>query len=76
MSEFQRKVRTLAGNFQLFQLAPWTLTPQNQVLFQLISHKVCGLSALPSGFYLPFPQSFSLSGHLSFFTAFAALFRF
>ena len=24
--EFHRKVRTLAGNFQLFQLAPWTLS--------------------------------------------------
>jgi glycosyltransferase involved in cell wall biosynthesis len=41
--EFQRKVRTLAGNFQLFQLAPWTLTPENPVLFQLISHKVMRL---------------------------------
>jgi cellulose synthase/poly-beta-1,6-N-acetylglucosamine synthase-like glycosyltransferase len=41
--EFNRKVRTLAGNFQLFQLAPWTLTPQNRVLFQLISHKVMRL---------------------------------
>jgi len=34
--EFNRKVRTLAGNFQLFRLAPWTLTPQNPVLFQLV----------------------------------------
>lgn len=41
--EFHRKVRTLAGNFQLFQLAPWTLTPQNRVLFQLISHKIMRL---------------------------------
>jgi cellulose synthase/poly-beta-1,6-N-acetylglucosamine synthase-like glycosyltransferase len=41
--EFNRKVRTLAGNFQLFQLAPWTLTPRNRVLFQLISHKVMRL---------------------------------
>lgn len=41
--EFQRKVRTLAGNLQLFQLAPWTLTPQNRVLFQLVSHKVMRL---------------------------------
>ena len=37
--EFHRKVRTLAGNFQLFQWAPWTLTPKNRVLFQLFSHK-------------------------------------
>ena len=41
--EFHRKVRTLAGNFQLFQLAPWTLTPRNPVLFQIVSHKVMRL---------------------------------
>jgi glycosyltransferase involved in cell wall biosynthesis len=41
--EFHRKVRTLAGNFQLFQMAPWTLTSQNRVLFQLISHKLMRL---------------------------------
>jgi glycosyltransferase involved in cell wall biosynthesis len=41
--EFHRKVRTLAGNFQLIQLAPWTLTTQNRVLFQLISHKILRL---------------------------------
>jgi poly-beta-1,6-N-acetyl-D-glucosamine synthase len=41
--EFPRKVRTLAGNFQLIQLAPWTLTLQNRVLFQLVSHKVMRL---------------------------------
>ena len=37
--EFQRKVRTLAGNFQLMQLAPWMLTPRNRAFVQLISHK-------------------------------------
>jgi len=41
--EFHRKVRTLAGNFQLFQLAPWTLSPRNRVFFQLVSHKVMRL---------------------------------
>jgi cellulose synthase/poly-beta-1,6-N-acetylglucosamine synthase-like glycosyltransferase len=41
--EFDRKVRTLAGNFQLLQLAPWVLTPQNRVLFQLVSHKLMRL---------------------------------
>jgi hypothetical protein len=41
--EFQRKVRTLAGNFQLMQLAPWTLSFQNRVLFQFLSHKVMRL---------------------------------
>jgi len=42
--EFHRKVRTLAGNFQLVQLAPWTLTAQNRVVFQFISHKLMRLA--------------------------------
>jgi cellulose synthase/poly-beta-1,6-N-acetylglucosamine synthase-like glycosyltransferase len=41
--EFHRKVRTLAGNFQLFHLAHWTLTPRNPVFFQLVSHKLLRL---------------------------------
>lgn len=41
--EFHRKVRTLAGNFQLFKLAPWTLTPKNRMVFQLVSHKLMRL---------------------------------
>lgn len=43
--EFHRKVRTLAGNFQLIQLAPWTLTFQNRVIFQFVSHKLMRLIA-------------------------------
>lgn len=41
--EFQRKVRTLAGNFQLCAQAPWILTAKNRVLFQLVSHKLLRL---------------------------------
>jgi hypothetical protein len=41
--EFQRKVRTLAGNYQLVSLAPWVLSFQNRVLFQLVSHKLLRL---------------------------------
>lgn len=41
--EFNRKVRTLAGNFQLAQLAPWLWTRQNRLRFQLISHKALRL---------------------------------
>ena len=41
--EFSRKVRTLAGNFQLIAAAPWLLTPANRVAFQLISHKLMRL---------------------------------
>ena len=41
--EFQRKVRTLAGNFQLLQQAPWLLSGENRVRFQLVSHKLLRL---------------------------------
>ncbi len=41
--EFHRKVRTLAGNFQLLQLAPWLLFRQNRLRFELISHKLLRL---------------------------------
>ncbi len=41
--EFGRKVRTLTGNYQLLQLAPWLLTPRNPLLFRLISHKLLRL---------------------------------
>ncbi|GAA6174014.1 glycosyltransferase family 2 protein [Colwellia sp. KU-HH00111] len=42
--EFDRKVRTLAGNYQLFSLLPWTLNPfKNPVFFELFSHKICRL---------------------------------
>jgi cellulose synthase/poly-beta-1,6-N-acetylglucosamine synthase-like glycosyltransferase len=41
--EFRRKVRTLAGNYQLLQLAPWLLTRSNPLLLQLICHKLLRL---------------------------------
>lgn len=41
--EFRRKVRTLTGNYQLVQLAPWLLTRANPVRFQFISHKLLRL---------------------------------
>jgi biofilm PGA synthesis N-glycosyltransferase PgaC len=41
--EFWRKVRTLAGNYQLLQLAPWLLTASNPIRFRLISHKLLRL---------------------------------
>ncbi len=41
--EFVRKVRTLAGNFQLLQLAPWVLTRKNRIRFQFVSHKLLRL---------------------------------
>lgn len=41
--EFKRKVRTLTGNYQLLQLAPWLLTRQNPIRFEFISHKLLRL---------------------------------
>jgi glycosyltransferase involved in cell wall biosynthesis len=70
--EFHRKVRTLAGNFQLFQLAPWTLTPHNRVLFQLVSHKVARL-AVPYLMVFLLASSLALSAGSRVYAAFAAL---
>ena len=42
--EFSRRVRTLTGNYQLFKIAPWLLTPVNPILFRFISHKVLRLA--------------------------------
>ena len=41
--EFTRKVRTLSGNYQLLQLAPWLLTSANPLRFQFVSHKLLRL---------------------------------
>jgi poly-beta-1,6-N-acetyl-D-glucosamine synthase len=43
--EFRRKVRTLTGNYQLVQLAPWLLTPSNPLLWNYVSHKILRLLA-------------------------------
>jgi cellulose synthase/poly-beta-1,6-N-acetylglucosamine synthase-like glycosyltransferase len=43
--EFGRKVRTLAGNYQLIAKLPWLLSPfKNPVWFQLVSHKLLRLA--------------------------------
>jgi len=43
--EFRRKVRTLAGNYQLLRIAPWLLTGANPVRFEFFSHKLLRLLA-------------------------------
>ncbi|HZP17311.1 MAG TPA: glycosyltransferase family 2 protein, partial [Terriglobales bacterium] len=43
--EFSRKVRTLSGNYQLVQLAPWLLSGGNPLRFEFISHKLLRLLA-------------------------------
>jgi biofilm PGA synthesis N-glycosyltransferase PgaC len=42
--EFARKVRTLSGNYQLLQLAPWLLRSENPIRFEFISHKLSRLA--------------------------------
>jgi biofilm PGA synthesis N-glycosyltransferase PgaC len=42
--EFKRKVRTLTGNYQLLQIAPWVLSGANPLLFRFISHKLLRLA--------------------------------
>lgn len=43
--EFARKVRTLSGNYQLLQLAPWLLSGADPIRFEFISHKLLRLLA-------------------------------
>jgi biofilm PGA synthesis N-glycosyltransferase PgaC len=43
--EFSRKVRTLTGNYQLVQLAPWLLSSSNPLRFEFVSHKLLRLLA-------------------------------
>ena len=59
--EFQRKVRTLAGNFQLIAEAPWVLGSENRVRFQLVSHKLLRL-VVPWCFLVLLASSFVLGG--------------
>jgi cellulose synthase/poly-beta-1,6-N-acetylglucosamine synthase-like glycosyltransferase len=42
--EFSRKVRTLSGNYQLLQLAPWLLSSKNPIRFEFVSHKLSRLA--------------------------------
>ncbi len=71
-NEFRRKVRTLAGNFQLLQLAPWVFTPQNRVFFQLVSHKILRLF-VPYFLVSMLVISLLLAGGSRFYAALAAI---
>lgn len=64
--EFARKVRTLNGNYQLLQLAPWLLSSSNPVRFEFISHKLMRLVA-PLALAVLLITSMGLSG--SFYRA-------
>lgn len=60
--EFHRKVRTLAGVYQVLSVYPQLLGPQNRMWIHFVSHKLGRLllpylllTALISSFFLPFP---------------------
>jgi multisubunit Na+/H+ antiporter MnhF subunit len=59
--EFGRKVRTLSGNYQLVQIAPWLLTEKNPIRFRFISHKLLRL-AVPFALAAALVASVFLSG--------------
>jgi biofilm PGA synthesis N-glycosyltransferase PgaC len=71
-SEYRRKVRTLAGNYQLVALRPDLLNPfRNRLFLQLVSHKLLRL-AVPWCLLLMLGTSGGLAARGSWF--FAALF--
>ena len=53
--EFRRKVRTLTGNYQLLQLAPWLLRKENPLRFEFVCHKLIRL-------LVPFALVLALAG--------------
>jgi biofilm PGA synthesis N-glycosyltransferase PgaC len=57
--EFARKVRTLSGNYQLLQLAPWLLTGANPLRFEFVCHKLLRL-LMPFALVLVFVASLFL----------------
>ena len=73
--EFSRKVRTLSGNYQLLQLAPWLLSSQNAIRFEFISHKLSRLAVpfallalLIASIFLPQPlYRATLGAQLAFY---------
>ena len=69
-AEFARKVRTLAGNFQLLAEAPWVLSGENRALFQLVSHKLLRL-VVPYAFVLMLVSAWALAAGSTFWMAMA-----
>jgi poly-beta-1,6-N-acetyl-D-glucosamine synthase len=59
--EFGRKVRTLSGNYQLLQLAPWLLSASNPIRFEFVSHKLLRL-VMPFALVLVFVSGAFLPG--------------
>jgi poly-beta-1,6-N-acetyl-D-glucosamine synthase len=59
--EFNRKVRTLSGNYQLMQAAPWLLSRKNPIRFRFVSHKLLRL-VVPFALAAALAASIFLSG--------------
>lgn len=66
--EFRRKVRTLTGNYQLLQLAPWLLGNENPLRFEFVSHKLMRLTVpflllamFGAGWFVPGPFYLTMS---------------
>jgi cellulose synthase/poly-beta-1,6-N-acetylglucosamine synthase-like glycosyltransferase len=70
--EFKRKVRTLAGNYQLVRLLPWCIDIRNWTAFQFISHKVMRLLC-PYLLILLFVSSAACSFSSPIYAAFSVL---
>jgi len=74
--EFARKVRTLSGNYQLVQLAPWLLSSSNPLRFEFVSHKLLRLAVpfalattLVTTIFLPQPiYKIALALQVGFYT--------
>jgi poly-beta-1,6-N-acetyl-D-glucosamine synthase len=58
-TEFRRKVRTLAGNYQMMKLLPELLGPKNRMWFHYVSYKI-GRLLLPFALIIMFLASFWL----------------
>jgi cellulose synthase/poly-beta-1,6-N-acetylglucosamine synthase-like glycosyltransferase len=71
--EFRRKVRTLAGNYQLLSLLPQLWAPwRNRLWWQYVSHKVCRLIA-PFALIVLFLTSAALATVATGYAVFFAL---
>jgi poly-beta-1,6-N-acetyl-D-glucosamine synthase len=62
-TEFRRKVRTLAGNYQMMKLLPELLGPRNRLWFHFMSYKF-GRLLLPFALIVTFLSSFWLPNPL------------
>ena len=68
-SEARRKIRTLAGNFQIVWLEPRLLAPwRNPVWFQYVSHKI-GRLLVPYALLAAFASSLVLAAQSAFYLA-------